>query len=213
MSTEGDKCNEIMDAAFPGGVKKPQNSGIDAAALHKRHNKRMKKKGAARKAAQFEPPSKRWETLQKVDPVRDERPGIDPNVKGQWDCMECYINSRYMVNVDRFINGFPIGDSPWCLIGISNVDQTAKHDWRDFQRIKNDVCGDEWEAVEMYPAESRLNDPSNYFFLWAVPRGVLSFGLTSGRRVLGPHDIPTSSMQGNGAFVRMPQRAFAVELT
>lgn len=63
-------------------------------------------------------------------------------------------------------------------IGIMRIDQSAIHDFRDYQEIKNDVCGPDWEAIELYPAESRLVDPSNYFMLWAFPPGVLNFGMS-----------------------------------
>src|SRR4051794_36621188 len=33
-------------------------------------------------------------------------------------------------------------------------------DWRHFQNIKNDILGKECEAIELYPAESRLVDTS-----------------------------------------------------
>ena len=54
-------------------------------------------------------------------------------------------------------------------LGINAVDGSARHDWRDFQAIKNQLAGEECEAFELYPAESRLMDPSNYFSLWCFP--------------------------------------------
>jgi len=54
-------------------------------------------------------------------------------------------------------------------LGISYADGTATHDWRDFQWIKNQLAGAECEAFELYPAESRLLDPSNYYILWCFP--------------------------------------------
>lgn len=39
-------------------------------------------------------------------------------------------------------------------------------DWRHFQQIKNELIGEECEAVELYPAESRLVDTSNKYHLW-----------------------------------------------
>jgi hypothetical protein len=42
-------------------------------------------------------------------------------------------------------------------------------DWRHFQNIKNDILGPECEAVELYPAESRLVDQANKFHLWGFP--------------------------------------------
>jgi hypothetical protein len=42
-------------------------------------------------------------------------------------------------------------------------------DWRHFQQIKNELVGAECEAVELYPAESRLSDTSNKYHLFVVP--------------------------------------------
>jgi len=52
-------------------------------------------------------------------------------------------------------------------------------DWRHFQWIKNQLVGDECEAVEMYPAESRLNDTCNkyHLFAWTDPTYRLPFGM------------------------------------
>ncbi len=38
-------------------------------------------------------------------------------------------------------------------------------DWRHFQQIKNELLGEECEAIELYPAESRLVDTSNKYHL------------------------------------------------
>jgi hypothetical protein len=43
------------------------------------------------------------------------------------------------------------------------LDGQAIHDWRELQRIKNEIVGDEIEAVELYPAESRLLDTANWY--------------------------------------------------
>ena len=69
-----------------------------------------------------------------------------------------------------------MGNAPWAEIAISHHSETARHDWRDFQAIKNDLVGATWEAIELYPSEDRLLDPCNRFYLWAVPPGVLLFG-------------------------------------
>lgn len=53
------------------------------------------------------------------------------------------------------------------------------HDWRELQRIKNALLGPEREAVELYPAESRLVDTANQYHLWALPVGAqFPFGFT-----------------------------------
>lgn len=95
-----------------------------------------------------------------------------------------YHNNIYEVNCWRHSTGWPFGNGEWALLGISSKDGEARHDWRDFQHIKNDLVGPEWEAIELYPAESRLIDPSNYFYLWCAPK--IPVGRYEGRRVAGP---------------------------
>jgi hypothetical protein len=85
-------------------------------------------------------------------------------------------------------------------IGINSLDGTARHDWREFQGIKNQIAGPECEAFELYPAEGRLLDPSNYYSLWCFP-GLrrIKVGVEQGRHVL------------NADEAMAPQRAFAKE--
>ena len=69
-------------------------------------------------------------------------------------------------------------------LGISAIDGSARHDWREFQWIKNQLAGEECEAFELYPAESRLMDPWNYYTLWCFPRvKQIKVGMTDTRRV------------------------------
>lgn len=83
---------------------------------------------------------------------------------------EQWTNDVYFVNVRRYVNDPVFGSSGGMVqLGISALDGTARHDWRDFQAIKNQLAGDECEAFELYPAESRLLDPSNYYTLWCFP--------------------------------------------
>jgi len=52
-------------------------------------------------------------------------------------------------------------------INIRRRDGAAIFDWRHRQWIKNQLVGEECEAFEVYPAESRLVDTSNKYHLWA----------------------------------------------
>jgi hypothetical protein len=38
--------------------------------------------------------------------------------------------------------------------------------WNDKQEIKNQLCGREVEAIELFPAESRMVDTFNMYHLW-----------------------------------------------
>jgi len=104
---------------------------------------------------------------------------------GPWDEWE---NLLYYGTVRRYPEGFALGGGPWAVIGLSAKDETARHDWRHYQQIKNDLVGVDWEAVELYPAESRLKDPSNRFYLFCAPQGVFTFGFHEGRKVEAPRD-------------------------
>lgn len=85
---------------------------------------------------------------------------------------EFFINSRYVV----IRTALPDGGF-W--LSIRTVDRKARHDWRDFQRIKNEIVAPEAEAIEIYPAESRLVDTSNQFHLWVLPPGeYVPYGFT-----------------------------------
>lgn len=95
-------------------------------------------------------------------------------------------NYLYTATLRRYAQGWPFGGGPWAAIGICCEDGEARHDWRDFQRIKNDLVGAEWEAIELYPAESRLMDPSNYYMLWCAPR--IEIGKSLGRVLCGPEN-------------------------
>jgi hypothetical protein len=61
-------------------------------------------------------------------------------------------------------------------LSIKRNDGAAVRDWRDPQRIKNELIGESHEAVEIYPAEDRLVDGANQYHLWCVLGYRLPFG-------------------------------------
>jgi hypothetical protein len=79
---------------------------------------------------------------------------------------ELYLSDTgtYQVALDRSVrNGF---DLPMIHLSIKRVDRGVIRDWRVFQEIKNALVGPECEAIELYPAESRLVDSANQYHLW-----------------------------------------------
>jgi hypothetical protein len=38
--------------------------------------------------------------------------------------------------------------------------------WSDKQEIKNQLCGSEYEGIELFPSESRMVDQENMYHLW-----------------------------------------------
>jgi hypothetical protein len=83
---------------------------------------------------------------------------------------EVWMNDRYQCHVIRHPGGVrgPNDDCGIIQLSIKRLDRTAVHDWRDLQRIKNEVVGQSYEAVELYPAEDRLVDTANQYHLWIV---------------------------------------------
>jgi hypothetical protein len=56
--------------------------------------------------------------------------------------------------------------APFINLDIKRHDGGNQKNWRDFQQIKNELVGPEHEAVELFPAESRLVDTANQYHLW-----------------------------------------------
>lgn len=97
---------------------------------------------------------------------------------------ETWVNDLYSVTLRRKPDRVFGSREGMIQLGINTLDGTARHDWREFQAIKNQLAGEECEAFELYPAESRLLDPSNYYALWCFP-GVkrIKVGADEPRRV------------------------------
>lgn len=105
---------------------------------------------------------------------------------GDWhpDGAAVFTNGLYCATLRNYSEGWPLGGGPWAMIGIWCDDGEPRHDWRDYQCIKNDLVGAGWEAIELYPSEARLLDPSNYYMLWCAPK--IGVGKYDGRTIIAP---------------------------
>lgn len=83
-----------------------------------------------------------------------------------------YKNNLYTVIVDynpeeqgdlHIVKGM---EGKFIHLSIKRNDKEPIHDWRHLQEIKNQIVGEENEAIEIYPAESRLVDMANQYHLW-----------------------------------------------
>tara|TARA_R110000824_G_scaffold219743_7_gene406739 strand:- start:291 stop:1112 length:822 start_codon:yes stop_codon:yes gene_type:complete len=84
-----------------------------------------------------------------------------------------FVNSRYQVNVRRckWNQGSP-AEIIGLHLSIKRHDKdvlNSPDDWRDKMRIKNEIAGDESEAIELYPSMSRVVDSANQYHLWCLP--------------------------------------------
>lgn len=103
-----------------------------------------------------------------------------------------FENSRYFVHLTPYI--WP-GDVEGAVLSIRTKENDARHDWREFQRIKNELCGPECEGLELYPAESRLMDTANQFYLFVLPPGAQVPCGFEGRTVVAPCENIAQSNQ------------------
>lgn len=102
--------------------------------------------------------------------VKSESIAYDPALHG-----ECFLNNLYVVMRN-------VVDDTFIHLSIRRIDRQTAHDWRDFQRIKNELAGPEWEAIEIYPPESELVDTANQYHLWCFSTRI-GVGFQNGRCV------------------------------
>lgn len=102
-----------------------------------------------------------------------------------------FINSIYQVSV-WYERSEVFGDI--AHLSIKTHDKQARHDWRELQRIKNELCGEETEAVELYPAESRVVDTANQYHLFVFRGYKVPLGFQE--RLVG--DGPTANLPHTG---------------
>jgi hypothetical protein len=111
----------------------------------------------------------------------------------QWEEMlkwreetKCFVNDLYQVNVKEIKDE---DGRPWMYLSIKRRDKKPIHDWRALQRIKNELIGEEFEAIEIYPRESELVDEANQYHLWVMERGRISpVGFRYGRMTCTPEE-------------------------
>lgn len=108
---------------------------------------------------------------------------------------EHWINDLYQVEVRRHYS------EGYVHLNIRRRDGYPGRDWRHFQQIKNELVGPEHEAVELYPAESRLTDTSNKYHLYVCldPKYRFPFGFTT-------RDVVYGNENTNGLRQRPPMK-------
>jgi hypothetical protein len=78
--------------------------------------------------------------------------------------VDIYANNMYTCIVR---NNNPL--ITWLSIKRNDIEPI--HNWQHLQQIKNDICGENREAIEIYPAMSRIVDCVNQYHLWVLPDG------------------------------------------
>jgi len=111
------------------------------------------------------------------------------------------MNNRYQVCLRKaaIVDGKPITS-----LSIKRRDKKPIRSWRDLLWIKNQLCGEECEAVEIFPPMSKLLDTSNQYWLWVFPEGV-SLGLGLGNDTAVVCDGDGSTAPGRNRQQPLPE--------
>lgn len=102
-----------------------------------------------------------WVSMWRLDPTPPHMIDAHRRIIGDTHEIEVWTNGEYEVIVGVF-------DSETKHLSVKRMDRAPIRNWRHLQQIKNEICGLEWEAVELFPAESRLADNANQYHLWAM---------------------------------------------
>lgn len=82
-----------------------------------------------------------------------------------------FRNNRYIVMIydnSKTTHGTAIS------VLVQKLDNTPiLGHWKEMQKIKNEIFGEETTAVEYYPKESELIDDHNIYWMWIFPENIL----------------------------------------
>ena len=108
-------------------------------------------------------------------PALDEKLFWIEEAVARMTTLQVFSNGLYLVELASL--------PPFIRVSIRRHDGQPCREWRHFQQIKNELIGPEFEAVELFPAESRLIDTCNQYHLWIYsdPGYRFPFGFTSSR--------------------------------
>ncbi len=108
---------------------------------------------------------KEWEEFEDVtSESRRRHAALNPGSAFRPD--QVFQNPKYVVQIfnDRKVIGRPARQ-----VMIRRSDSAPIYSWSDMQRIKNEIFGEEVEALQMFPKESELVDVANLYWMWVLP--------------------------------------------
>lgn len=95
---------------------------------------------------------------QKMTFIRTDKDQIPPHNIIRWfanDIYDCIVRE-----MEQFT-----------YLSIKRRDRLPIWKWQHLQQIKNDICGEEREAIQIFPAMSRIVDAANQYHLWVLKNG------------------------------------------
>ncbi len=117
---------------------------------------------------------------------------------------EIYVNDIYQVAVYRNEDADDLvhveelkGRCTW--LSIKRRDKRPVNNWQDMQTIKNRLVGVNCDAIQMFPAESRMVNTANQYHLIVLPEGQgLPFGW--GKRAVSTEDRSAKDHSSSQSF-------------
>lgn len=74
-----------------------------------------------------------------------------------------YKNNKYIVQVFRDVER---KGRNYIKVMIRRSDSEPIYSWQDMYRIKNEIFGEEVEAIQFFPKKSELVDDANLYWFW-----------------------------------------------
>ena len=110
-----------------------------------------------------------------------------------------FVNDKYRVTARKVTSSMVLCDVIW--LSLQRVDGKAIHSWKDLQDIKNQLVGPNHEAIEIYPAESRLVDTSYQYHLWVFSDPTYRVPLGYTERLVLDKSVPTPPKRPSGSKI------------
>ena len=85
---------------------------------------------------------------------------------------KAWRNDKYAVMARTINTAWGVVDHA-CIRNVTGTDIP----WKEKQKIKNELWGPEYTAIEVFPPESELVDAANMYHLWIFKGYKLPFGL------------------------------------
>lgn len=112
---------------------------------------------------------KNWDAVPWT-PFREAQfPELPEHLKKYKDTSNSVVYRNSIYQVELCVRQAPKPFGPAIHLSFKTLDKQARHDWREIQRIKNELVGEDVEAMELYPSEYRLVDTANQYHLWCFP--------------------------------------------
>jgi len=128
-------------------------------------------------------------------PRADEKDVFIEEAVVQMTPVRAFQNNCYRVEIGRT-------PTPYTHLRIRRLDGGRCFEWADMQRIKNEIVGPDYEAVQLFPAESRLVNTANEYHLWVHPDDHFRFPIGWTNRAVLAEPIEICGAQQSAAALQ-----------